>query len=131
MYLFLDDNQRRIDQFLDDHKDATRYGELHTTKFAEEAIELIRKNRYDYVSLDHDLEPSHYTPNWDRDDHLHDPCFGSHAGCDVAKFIASLPPEQRPRHVNIHSWHRPAARTMGRLLLAVGMRPTLVKSQIA
>jgi hypothetical protein len=74
---------------------------------------LESQERFDLVSLDHDLEDEHYSYGYTE---------GALArtGWDVVVFMRSIPEERRPKYVNVHSANPPAAERMVNELRAHG-----------
>lgn len=76
------------------------------------AICLLGEEKFDVVFLDHDLE----TYLGERE----------LTGQDVARTLASLPPEFRPKHVVIHSMNFPGARAIEAILREAGIDHTRI-----
>ena len=93
--LFLDDNRNRVDiakkRWETDH-------ELSIAETAAEAIALLKKVKFDLVSLDHDLGGKVYQQS------------GKNTGYEVAQFIAKM--KNPPPIVIVHSWNHNGAQNM-------------------
>jgi ActR/RegA family two-component response regulator len=86
--LILEDDSFRSRFFIE------RFGnhELKITENAQDAIEYLKENTFDYLFLDNDLGE------------------GNGEGVDVAEFLRDNPDNSNNRAVTIiHSWNRPAA----------------------
>ena len=105
--LFLDDDEARHALLKTWCKHADRYYNY------DDCIKALRRNRYDIVSLDHDLG---------KDDELCIPGLTNkhRTGTDVATFIAAL--VQKPRMAIIHSYNPIGAASMQAILDATGIR---------
>ena len=101
--LFLDDDKNRHYTFRKNNIGL----DITFTWTAEEAIEALKNNLFEEVSLDHDLR---YEAN------LTLPPKGEGSGYDVACYIASMPKEKRPSKVIIHSLNPAGAFRMGQAL---------------
>lgn len=88
--LFLDDNQDRINHFI---QHASKH-DLTIVNTAPQAIEAIKNNNFDILFLDHDL-----------DEDLHEDINGT--GMDVVRHI--IIEELKFPLIIIHSWNHPAA----------------------
>jgi CheY-like chemotaxis protein len=98
--LILDDDPVRQEHFAAIHR---RHERVHVL-FSEDAIEALNEGpRFDAALLDHDLGA------------------GCHTGEDVAKHIASMPPERRPLKVIVHSWNPDGAQRMVNILREAGV----------
>jgi CheY-like chemotaxis protein len=114
--LFLDDMRVRHDSF---DLQLQQTG-LHAVQAwtGEQAIELLRREGFDAVLLDHDLGEEHYAEHRAGErapSRLAD-------GTTVADFVAQLPVELRPRVAIIHSWNRYGANRMANVLYCAGVR---------
>ncbi len=79
-----------------------------------EAIEALKRERFDIVSLDHDLGGRVMVMS--DEEAGPDGC-----GLDVAKFIVSMRSEDRPARVYIHSMNPVGGENMARVLASVGI----------
>lgn len=116
--LIVDDDPKRIEWFRSIYPD---------TKFAMTAfdgIELLTKEQFDVVSLDHDLEFHHYKTAMD-DVHDHQNCHDG--GCDIARAMAKS--NIRHTSITIHSWNRAATRAMARILHEAGIRAFMLRAE--
>ena len=95
--LYLDDDPSRHQQF--DYPADRAWT-------AQEAVKLLSQNKYDLVSLDHDLATEHY-----QDFHQGELALrGGGTGYDVAVFIEQM--EEQPPWVNVHSFNPSGAARM-------------------
>ncbi len=107
---FLDDDWERHSRFKYNH----RADEITTAWDHDAAIDLLAANdAFDVAYLDHDLGLTHVGPGREM------------TGADVAKFIADMPAEQRPKRIIIHSWNSGGALRMQATLRDVGVHATL------
>lgn len=112
--LFLDDMSSRHDVARARKRPGTTISHVYS---AEEAIELLKTERFEVVSLDHDLAPEHYK-------HLRGPLppGSAQTGMAVAEFIATLPREQHPSMAVVHSWNEWKGPKMVEVLKRAGIR---------
>lgn len=104
-FLFLDDTPERHEHF--DKLCQNLDVEVWHAWNVRQAIDRLRKVRFDTVWLDHDLEDT------DRDN----------TGFVVAKFIAiHLGVDRQPENVIIHSWNPDGAQDMANILRDNGFR---------
>ncbi len=101
--LFLDDDQERWELFRAHADDRYVSAEVHWARSVEEAFDLLKSEPFDLATLDHDLGHPRYN------------------GQDVARHIANMPEDRRPRTVIIHSWNPPGAMVMAMLLRDAGI----------
>jgi DNA-binding LytR/AlgR family response regulator len=92
--LFLDDNVQRLMHA----KKKWFAHDLILVETSYDAIEALKKNNFDFVSLDHDLGGKEYVPS------------GENTGYEVAQFIAKM--KNPPPIVVVHSWNSVGARKM-------------------
>jgi DNA-binding response OmpR family regulator len=92
--LFLDDNIYRLIYA----KKKWANHDLILAETSQEAINALRNNKFDFVSLDHDLGGEVYVES------------GENTGYEVAQFIAKM--ETPPPIVVVHSWNSAGARKM-------------------
>ena len=109
--LFLDDNHARHELLKTWCKTAD-----HCYNY-DDCVGLLKRKRYDVVSLDHDLG---------TDDELCIPGVTNKnlTGTDVAKFIATL--VQKPRFAIVHSYNPVGAAFMEAILSGAGIKTTRV-----
>lgn len=109
--LFLDDDYTRHGQFKVNHRedDITQVWD-----YAQAVTALLAEPAFDLAHLDHDLELTH------------DKASRCMNGVDVVKFILTLPDQQRPRRVIIHSWNELERQRMHDLLCEAGI-PSEIK----
>lgn len=89
--LFIDDDPNRHRRFKIGH-----IGWVIEEAFTyQQAIELLQGNAFDEVWLDHDLSERAAAGN---------PAPGEKNGADIAKVIAELPQEKRPKKVIVHTF---------------------------
>ena len=107
--LFLDDDGSRISKFKEAH--IGQIVDVATT--ADDAVAFLRKNEYDWISLDHDLLEHHYGR----------PC-GHRDGCGyrVAEFIASRPRVFGDTPIEVHTLGEENGYAMVTLLRDAGVR---------
>ena len=92
--LFLDDDENRLTIA----RKRWNGHELVTVMTSTEAIDALKKIKFDFVSLDHDLGGEVYVKS------------GKNTGYEVAQFIARM--KDPPPIVVIHSWNSVGARNM-------------------
>lgn len=115
--LFLDDDEERHREFFlqwQAHGWKTRSSASPRT--GEEAIALMRAQRFELVFLDHDLAVGHYA---EHSGGGRAPARRAMDGTDVVREILMLPPERQPRVAVVHSWNRHGALRMVSELTAI------------
>ena len=105
--LLLDDDVLRHSWFAKRFKRDT----LDVAANASQAIELLSKNRYDVIFLDHDLLPEHYYAEETDDERT---------GYAVASWLASRPDRQAASSIVVHTRNADGALRMVELLRASG-----------
>lgn len=107
--LFLDDDPTRHAKFRMAHigRDVTYVWT------ATEAIEEMKEQFFDHMSLDHDLAAQL---------NMELPPVGEGSGYDVALYIAELPKEKQPKLVVVHSFNPEGARRMAVAMKKVGIQ---------
>ncbi len=106
--LFLDDDPLRHAKFRKAHIGV----DVTYVWTADEAIEELKENTFDQVSLDHDLAAQK---------NMELPPAGEGSGYDVALFIASMPMNKQPKLAVIHSFNPEGARRMRIVLNKAGI----------
>jgi hypothetical protein len=106
--LFVDDMHDRLEALLDEGVIVTK--EVVYAPNALKALDYLQLDRFDVVFLDHDLET-----------YVYEPYCREITGQDVARAIADLPPDFRPRCAIIHSMNPSGARRMETILLQAGI----------
>ena len=107
--LFLDDDKQRHASY----RLISIGDEVDHAWSAEEAIRMLDSGeRYDYATLDHDLDEYAQMGQTPRDP----------TGQAVALHIASMPLEKRPKRVNVHSFNPVGAKRMVETLHEAGVR---------
>jgi hypothetical protein len=115
--LFLDDMESRHIFFL--RSFANKKDKFDWAKNAKEAYELLDKNVYDIVFLDHDLAEDHYYGKSGDED----------TGEDVAKYISTLPTADMPKYIIIHTLNPHGGNNMESRLKHVPS--TIIRAQFA
>jgi len=92
--LLLEDSEQRHAWFKE------RFKDIDITDVPAEAIELLKKNSYDLICLDHDLEWSHY---------LTDCQCKESTGLAVAKWLGENPDNNPKAKILIHSCNGPGS----------------------
>lgn len=87
MILIVEDNQNRIDYFKQFFPDADYTDSSH------EAVELLKSNSYDKLSLDNDLKFNHYEKD----------CHDDETGYFVAQFLRDNPDNNPNMEIVVHS----------------------------
>lgn len=96
--LFLDDDKNRTKKAVSHY--SLRY-EVYDVETAQQAIQVLDAiSPFDVVSLDHDLGGQVYCPSDDN------------SGYAVAKHIASMPEDKKPKIVIVHSFNPVGADNM-------------------
>lgn len=108
--LFLDNNHERQRRF-----QMHRIGCVVVQALTYEACikALDEQSPFDQVHLDHDLSEAAEAGR---------PKLGERTGTDVAKYIAELPIEKRPKQVVLHSYNFDGRTRMARILNDAGIR---------
>lgn len=127
--LFMDDDPNRHAQFnrwLNYPGPGIQVKETSIAWDGEAGKKALETEVFDMVYLDHDMGPNAYA-------RAHDPTVAKDPneidGTDVANFIASLPPERRPKEANCHSLIRENRVRMARILKAAGVRVNIFPFQ--
>lgn len=94
--LFLDDDKQRTAHFLD--RMLGKVSEITCVETPEEAIHALNTQKFDFVSLDHDLHGKVYQPS------------DENSGYWVAKHIAGM--DERPASIVCHTWNESGAEAM-------------------
>lgn len=112
--------------FLDD--DATRHARFRKTHIGEDVTyvwgyhecveELESGTVFDVAQLDHDLS---------EEAAMGKPPDGEKTGTDVAKYIAAMPEEKRPKLIVIHSFNRYGALRMAHILRDAGVKDLIIE----
>lgn len=97
--LILDDNPIRLSLFRSKLIGHT----VFTTMTSEEAIDALKSDDFDIVSLDHDLGGEQMVDS------------GKGTGYEVAEFL-SKNPDRMPKEIYIHSYNPVGAKNMQRIL---------------
>ena len=97
--LVLDDDINRLKMF----RQKFIGNDLKTVVDAQSAIALLKNERFDLVSLDHDLDGKQYVPS------------GPGTGYEVAEWL-SKHPDRNPKQVVLHSLNGPARERMNAIL---------------
>jgi len=98
--LILDDDHKRLIQF----KQKLIGHSVTCVETAKEAIDELKKNKFDIISLDHDLGGMQMVPS------------GEGTGWEVAKFLHDNPQFKPYMHIHIHSYNQIGANNMHSLL---------------
>lgn len=94
--LFLDDDETRIERA----KKSLSSWDLSIARTVDEAIELLKGERFGTVRLDHDLGGTQMSPSDEK------------SGAEVARFIVSMPIGDRPPLVILHSFNPTGSQRM-------------------
>ena len=118
--LHLDDDDLRHELFMEWHAHA---GDTSVAVHdLDEFAAAINRERFDIVYLDHDLNDFQYTSGfadmygWKQQN-----------GVDAATLLATLPEDQRPATVVIHSWNPEGAKRMARVLEEAGFENVIIE----
>lgn len=79
-----------------------------------EAADVMLRETFDVMYLDHDLADEHYDDQKCERESIPDRPMD---GRDVARLVISLPEERRPKCVVVHSWNVAGARAMMAILM--------------
>lgn len=107
--LILEDNVRRMNEFYDRIKESQTDNiqiNVDHSEYAENAIKLLKKNKYDLILLDHDLGGKTYVDTSDKN-----------TGSEVARFINSSNLDLKDSPIIIHSMNEIAAESMRKLIV--------------
>lgn len=110
--LFLDDMRVRHDEF-----NPPAEHELWRAWNGEQALKLVAEKTFDVMFLDHDLADDHYDEHRTGNRGFSQ----SVSGTEVAKAIAELPSDRRPKFVVVHSWNSIGGPRMRRILQDAGI----------
>lgn len=103
--LILEDDENRIEWF---YKKLFGYS-LDVTKDPKKAIELLFNNEYDFIFLDHDLQPHHYTMiGMENQSLIHD----EETGYAVADWLGKNPNFCKDANIIIHSMNPTGSQRM-------------------
>lgn len=116
--LFLDDMEIRHSAFTRNHIGH----DIRQAFTAQEAIRMINANDFDVVFLDHDLAEEHYLKM--SEGLSEEPTNDGYAhgtGMDVVDHIIQMEPEDRPKHVIVHSMNGVRGTEMTKRLKEAGI----------